>query len=170
VEPGDDDEDDLFKHKKHEKHDKNKHPNPVKPKIPLNNLVIALTDPDAPARDDPKWSEMAHWLAIGVPMNLTTLPDAHKLSGDKDKVPTHGLVDILPYKPPGPPPKTGKHRYVFVAFSPLNGTSEPLHLTVPKDRRHWGFEGERKGVRQWAAENGLVPVGANFVYAQNSKQ
>jgi len=162
---GDDDEDmsDMFNHKKHDKH--GKHPAP-KPTIPLNNLVIALTDPDAPSRDDPKWSEMAHWLAIGVPMKLNTTSS----SSVQDEAPTHGLVDILPYKPPGPPPKTGKHRYVFVAFSPLNGTSEPLNLTVPKERRHWGFEGERMGVRQWATENGLVPVGANFVYAQNEKQ
>jgi phosphatidylethanolamine-binding protein len=27
-------------------------------------LTIALTDPDAPSRDDPKWSEMCHWIAI----------------------------------------------------------------------------------------------------------
>jgi len=171
VEPGDsggEDDEDVLKHKKHEKH--GEHTAPIKPTIPLNNLVIALTDPDAPSRDDPKWSEMAHWLAIGVPMDRTTLPAVYQLSNDKDKEPTHGLVDILPYKPPGPPSKTGKHRYVFIAFSPLNGTSEPLHLSVPKERRHWGFEGERMGVRQWAAENGLVPIGANFVYAQNAKQ
>jgi len=178
LEPGDDEGDDddqyeALKHKKHDKHGKHedKHPAP-KPMIPLNNLVIAMTDPDAPSRDDPKWSEIAHWLAIGVPMHLnsTTDPLVLRLSNSNDEEPTHGLVDILPYKPPGPPPKTGKHRYVFVAFSPLNGTSEPLNLTVPKERRHWGFEGERMGVRQWASENGLVQIGANFVYAQNDKQ
>jgi hypothetical protein len=27
-------------------------------------LTIALTDPDAPSRDDPKWSEMCHWIAV----------------------------------------------------------------------------------------------------------
>ncbi len=27
-------------------------------------LTIALTDPDAPSRGDPKWSEMCHWIAI----------------------------------------------------------------------------------------------------------
>lgn len=27
-------------------------------------IAIALTDPDAPSRDDPKWSEMCHWIAI----------------------------------------------------------------------------------------------------------
>ena len=27
-------------------------------------LTIALTDPDAPSRDDPKWSEMCHWIIL----------------------------------------------------------------------------------------------------------
>lgn len=27
-------------------------------------LTIVLTDPDAPSRDNPKWSEMCHWIAI----------------------------------------------------------------------------------------------------------
>jgi hypothetical protein len=27
-------------------------------------LTIILTDPDAPSRKDPKWSEMCHWISI----------------------------------------------------------------------------------------------------------
>lgn len=67
----------------------------------------------------------------------------------------------MPYKPPGPPEKTGKHRYVFLVFEPANATTQPLNLTKPKDRQHWGYEyhGERVGVRDWAVENGLIPVG-----------
>lgn len=26
-------------------------------------MTLALTDPDAPARDNPEWSEMCHWIA-----------------------------------------------------------------------------------------------------------
>ena len=40
-------------------------------------LTIALTDPDAPSRDDPKWSEMCHWIGI-----------VHA-SGQEDSNPTH---------------------------------------------------------------------------------
>jgi hypothetical protein len=29
-----------------------------------SGLTIVLTDPDAPSRDNPKWSEMCHWIAI----------------------------------------------------------------------------------------------------------
>jgi hypothetical protein len=77
------------------------------------------------------------------------------------------FTEIMPYKPPGPPPKTGKHRYVFVALAPVNGTTERLNLSTPKDRQRWGFEGERAGLREWAGENGLGVVGEFFVLDLN---
>lgn len=126
----------------------------------LPQLTLALTDPDARSRDQPDWSEMCHWIATNI--SLTTL-------GSIDvEEPT--WEEIVEYKPPGPPPKTGKHRYVFAALAPANGTTERLYLTKPKERQHWGYGKERYGLRQWAEENGLSVVGANFVYAQNSKQ
>ncbi|KAF2009869.1 PEBP-like protein [Aaosphaeria arxii CBS 175.79] len=139
-------------------------------------FIVALTDPDAPSRDDPKWSEMCHWIATNVSLSEKTvsiLPVPYfgleeEIANNKGK--GHHLDELVPYKPPGPPPKTGKHRYVFLVFGPRNGTTSPLNLTKPKDRQHWGTGEERKGVRQWAAENGLVPIGANFIYAQNKKQ
>lgn len=116
---------------------------------------------------------MCHWIATNVsvtPRTFSILP-----------LPEHGLVeqevteqsspdDVIEYKPPGPPPKTGKHRYVFLVFAPKNGTTEPLHLSKPKDRQHWGTGEEGGGVRDWAEANELVPVAANFVYAKNKKQ
>jgi len=34
-------------------------------------LTLALTDPDAPSKEDPKWGEMCHWIvrvgAVGRP-------------------------------------------------------------------------------------------------------
>lgn len=118
--------------------------------------TVALTDPDAPSRDDPKWSEFCHWIATGV-----TVPGAGgcalSLAGD-----------VMPYKAPGPPAKTGKHRYVFVVFAPADGTPGPLDLTKPADRKHWGYdyEGERVGVRRWSQENGLVPIGMSCHFRQ----
>lgn len=44
-------------------------------------------------------------------------------------------------------------------MAPLNGTTERLNLSTPKDRQRWGFEGERAGLREWAGENGLGVVG-----------
>ncbi|KAF7186843.1 Carboxypeptidase Y inhibitor [Pseudocercospora fuligena] len=121
-------------------------------------LTLALTDPDAKSRDDPKWSQMLHWLITDV--NLT-----HTQSSSSSN-----YTEIYSYKPPGPPPKTGKHRYVFVALAPKNGTTEKLFLTKPKERQHWGYGKVRAGVREWAEENGLETVGANFFYAKDKKQ
>jgi phosphatidylethanolamine-binding protein len=113
--------------------------------------VVTLTDPDAPSRDNPKWSEMCHFIAAGLPLS----------SSDGDscaEIRLADLEDIMPYKAPGPPPETGKHRYVFLVFAAKNGTTDRLHLSKPADRQHWGF-GEGHGVRDWALENGLWPVG-----------
>ncbi|KAK4540794.1 hypothetical protein LTR36_008871 [Oleoguttula mirabilis] len=119
--------------------------------------------PNAPSRDNPKWSEICHWIATGV--HLTHPDDEPQLSGFHTEA-----VEVMPYKPPGPPPKTGKHRYVFVALAPKNGTTEKLSLSKPGDRQHWGYEEKGVGLKRWAGENGLEVIGANFVYAQNRKQ
>ncbi|KAH7086994.1 phosphatidylethanolamine-binding protein [Paraphoma chrysanthemicola] len=137
--------------------------------------VVTLTDPDAPSRDNPKWSEMCHWIATNVTVSKRTLsilplPEYGLTDLPSDILAHTSLEDVIEYKPPGPPPKTGKHRYVFLIFAPKNGTTEPLHLSKPKERQHWGTGGEGGGVRDWANENGLVPVAANFVYAKNKKQ
>jgi len=131
--------------------------------------VVTLTDPDAPSRDNPEWSEICHWIAAGVPLSTDSVSILPVFEAGIPKM-MGKYEEIMEYKPPGPPPKTGKHRYVFLAFAPANGTSQPLNLTKPSDRQHWGTGKERKGVRHWAKENGLVPVAANFIYSQNKKQ
>ena len=114
----------------------------------LPQLTLALTDPDARSRDNPDWSEMCHWIATGIPLTS---------EGEFDM--TSDYEEIVPYKAPAPPKKTGKHRYVFVAMTPKNGTHETLHLSTPADRQHWGYGKVRMGVRQWAEENGLAVIG-----------
>jgi len=151
------------------------------------SLVIALTDPDAPSRDDPKWSEFCHWIATAPAPDLDATGETLHLKA---------LNDVMEYKAPAPPEKTGKHRYVFLAFVAANGTEDVLHPSKPGARKHWGYDGDGvRGVRQWAGENGLVPVGelprdmeggvtipiawlltfrpfsaANFIFAQNDQQ
>lgn len=121
-------------------------------------LTLALTDPDAPSRDNPEWSQVCHWIITNVPL------DSHSSGSNEDDFTEskHRMKEIMPYKSPGPPPKTGKHRYVFVALSPLNRTIETLDLVAPSDRRRWGFEEERKGLRTWMAEMGLGVVGESI--------
>jgi len=123
-------------------------------KAPLNNLVITLTDPDAPSRKNPEWSEMCHWIAVGLPVNVTS----STCSSSTISPHPQPFKDIMPYKAPGPPPKTGKHRYVLVAYVPKNGTAEPLDLVAPNERQHWGGE-ESGGVAEWAEGMGLVAIG-----------
>lgn len=119
--------------------------------------TITLTDPDAPSRDDPKWSEMCHWIATGLAIS----DDSDSSCSSSLTLSLADLDELMPYYPPGPPEKTGKHRYVLFVFAPANGTTDPLDLGKPEDRRHWGYEyeGERVGVRRWSLENGLIPVG-----------
>ena len=143
---------------------------PFKPLDDKIQLTIALTDPDAPSREDPEWSQICHWIATDVKLSPVASDDSKANTDDNDddeddesSAPS-SLTEIMPYKPPGPPPKTGSHRYVFVALAPLNGTTETLHLSVPKDRKRWGFEGERAGLREWAGENGLGVVGMFFFF------
>jgi len=104
-------------------------------------FVLALTDPDAPSRNNPKWSQVCHWLG--------------SLKGDSIK-------ELVEYKAPAPPEGTGKHRYVVVVMVPANGTTEELDLEVPGDRRHWGYEGKRSGVREFGVRNGLKVIGEFF--------
>ncbi|KAI4160704.1 MAG: hypothetical protein L6R39_000163 [Caloplaca ligustica] len=81
--------------------------------------------------------------------------------------------EIMSYFPPSPPPKTGYHRYTFVLLAPKSNEEEARtdsDLKEPKERPHWGYGKVGKGVRQWAKDNALTPVGANFFYAKNKKQ
>ena len=124
--------------------------------------TVALTDPDAKSRDNPVWSEMAHWIVT----NLTLVPSPSTLPSEM------AATELLPYLPPSPPPKTGSHRYVFVI---LSGTAEATAQLVPpkkskEGRQHWGYDEERTGVERWAKESGLDIVGANFFFARNEKQ
>ncbi|KIV97828.1 hypothetical protein PV10_01533 [Exophiala mesophila] len=136
------------------------------PAVETNNatFTLILTDPDAKSREDPKWSEMCHWIVTNLSLPLI---DPSPNFGVLDSQETLGKKsgELEEYLPPGPPPKTGPHRYVFVL---LQGDSSSL--TAPADRQHWGYGKVRHGVRDWADQNDLTVVGANFFYAQNKKQ
>lgn len=117
-------------------------------------FTLVLTDPDAKSRENPQWSEMCHWIVT----NLTA-----PVTSDMNRAKKGELVEYLP---PTPPPKTGKHRYVFVLLEGEHGQD----LSPPSERKHWGYGKVRHGVRDWAEENELKVVGANFFYAQNEEQ
>jgi phosphatidylethanolamine-binding protein len=138
--------------------------NRPQPRVDLKKsttYTLILTDPDAKSRDNPKWSEMCHWILTNLTMPLSLpLPGLFNPQILKPKA-----AELVEYKPPGPPPKTGPHRYIFVLLE-----GDARHIEAPSERQHWGYDKPRHGVRDWAKENGLKVIGANFFFAQNEKQ
>ncbi|KAI9740534.1 MAG: hypothetical protein M1834_005115 [Cirrosporium novae-zelandiae] len=126
--------------------------------------TLILTDPDAPSRSNPKWSEICHWIATNITVaGLPEFQDGDMRILGVDLEPTIG--QLIDYMPPSPPPNTGFHRYVFVL---LEGSIDQV-LKAPQERKHWGYGKKRHGVRDWAKDNELKPVGANFFYARNEE-
>jgi len=130
----------------------------------LGPFTIILTDPDAPSRKNPKWGEMCHWIA-----SLPTPAESSAASSAYFELPSRvqfeNPAEIVPYKAPGPPPKTGYHRYVFLLF-----TGDNSNLTAPAERQHWGMGEMGHGVKDWAKMEGLKVVGANFFFARDKRQ
>ncbi|KAG8631932.1 hypothetical protein KVT40_001072 [Elsinoe batatas] len=105
---------------------------------------------------------------------LTTPPSkAERTSLPSSVPPSHQphdkKINVLPYKPPCPPPGTGPHRYVLLAFLPANSTGEKLNLTAPKGMKRGGHESPVAGAKLWAAEMGLRCVGGNFIYSSSDE-
>jgi phosphatidylethanolamine-binding protein (PEBP) family uncharacterized protein len=131
-----------------------------------STFTLVLTDPDATSRADPAKSEMCHWILTNLTLPLSSDTRLSALDIDMSlDVFKSKEGELKSYYPPAPPPKTGKHRYVFVL---LEGDSESIK--PPKERPHWGYGKVRHGVKDWAKDNDLNVVGANFFYASNKKQ
>ena len=136
--------------------------------------TLVLTDPDATSRADPVKAQMCHWIITGfklhskhdskpgsIPFTLDTTGEFHQYIGSGTY--ESGLTELMSYIPPSPPPKTGYHRYVFVLLAPEDPKDSGKKLEKPKDRPHWGYGKVGAGVREWAKDNGLVPVGKSIV-------
>ena len=123
-----------------------------------STFTLILTDPDATSRDDPKMSEMCHWIITNLTMETGLSQDVQPINTLRMKE-----GELKSYYPPAPPKGTGRHRYVFVLLKG-NSTKTP---NSPEDRPHWGYGKVRHGVRDWAKENDLEVVGANFFVTQH---
>lgn len=127
-------------------------------------FTLVLTDPDAPSRTDKKWSEFCHYIKTNLKLSPTgDSKDEDFLSA---KLELSSGPDLIPYEGPGPPPKTGKHRYCFLLFR-QKGEINPPAL---KGRPNWGYGQPATGVQKWSSALGLEPIAANFFYAQNEEQ
>lgn len=130
-----------------------------------DKFTLVLTDPDAPANWDHKWSEYCHWIVTDLSLNANNLELQDSLLTILDLSKGN---EIVPYVGPGPPEKTKKHRYVFLLYK-----QDPrANLVAPPDRPTWGTGTPGSGVRDWIKKHGgdSKLLGVNFFYAQNEVQ
>ncbi|XP_073948535.1 protein D2-like isoform X2 [Choristoneura fumiferana] len=108
--------------------------------------TLAMTDPDAPSRSDPKFREWHHWL-------VGNIPGSNVGAGET----------LSAYVGSGPPPGTGLHRYVFLIYAQSGKLmfDEPRLPNTSGDKRG-GFS-----IAKFASKHGLGnPIAGNFYQAQ----
>ncbi|KAG7664380.1 TFS1 [[Candida] subhashii] len=130
-----------------------------------DKFILVMTDPDAPSFHDKKWSEYLHWIVADL-----KLTDVEAKEGNEPEI-SHTIDvkqgrELVPYMGPGPPPKTGKHRYIFLLYKQDPQANE---LVAPSDRPNWGTGVPASGVRDWIKKNAPASklLSVNFFYARN---
>ena len=142
---------------------------------PEDRFTLILTDPDAPTKEDDKWSEFCHCVVRNIKLNEFTLAETSPSKDGKNDIDSFGekltTVDLqgeelVPYMGPGPPPKTGLHRYVFLLYKQQRGKQPD----APADRPCWGTGVPGSGATEYAQQYGLDLYAVNFFYAKNEEQ
>ena len=63
-----------------------------------------MTDPDAPSREDPKWSEYCHWILSDIKLpSIESLSSAETFEATAAK----GKKEVIEYMGPAPPESKG---------------------------------------------------------------
>jgi len=121
-----------------------------RPKVPIpatdnNNRyhTLIMLDPDAPSRKNPKFRSWLHWLVINI------------RNGD-----FRNGTEVMPYRPPTPPPGSGKHRYIFLVFQ-----QEGKQKTVDALDERAKFS-----VNDYASKNSLSRVAGFTYFTTEAKQ
>lgn len=112
--------------------------------------ALVMTDPDAPARDEPTFREYVHWVQVNIPGS------AGESAGEAGEL-------ILAYNGSAPPYNSGVHRYIFLLFEQKNKLTE-AEITSSKE-----YFANRGGlsVSQWATQMQMgLPVGVNGFLAE----
>ncbi|EGW32097.1 uncharacterized protein SPAPADRAFT_61176, partial [Spathaspora passalidarum NRRL Y-27907] len=78
-----------------------------------DKFILVMTDPDAPSNTDHKWSEYLHWLVTDLQLTNGEAKEGEQIN---HKIDVSQGRELVKYMGPGPPPKTGKHRYVFLLY------------------------------------------------------
>ncbi|CAE6435728.1 unnamed protein product [Rhizoctonia solani] len=137
---------------------------------PDSTYTLAFLDPDAPSRADPKFGPFRHWVITGL--RAPSVDAITQLAKDDTTAAPIGAKSTkqatTPYRPPGPGPGTGVHRYVFLLFrEPTEG------FEVPSGSPEYGAELEQR--RKWSGVEfgkryGLRLVAANFFLLKAADQ
>ncbi|XP_045487158.1 protein D2 isoform X1 [Pieris rapae] len=113
---------------------------------PDSFYTLAMTDPDAPSRKEPKFREWHHWL-------VGNIPGQNVASGET----------LSAYVGSGPPEGTGLHRYVFLVYK------QPSKLTFDEPRLP-NTSGDKRAmfsIAKFAEKYKLGdPIAGNFYQAQ----
>ncbi|KAI0746235.1 PEBP-like protein [Daedaleopsis nitida] len=130
---------------------------------PEASYTLAMLDPDAPYRTDAIYRSFRHWVITGLKAPAVTSNSAEALNALK----TH--PSTTPYRPPGPRPNSGIHRYTFLLFQEP-ATAEPF--TVPQGAPEYGAALEER--RSWnpvafAEKHGLKLVGVNYFLVRSAE-
>ncbi|XP_044742112.1 uncharacterized protein LOC123303078 [Chrysoperla carnea] len=122
-----------------------------KPQVKFNGdpskyYLLAMVDPDAPSRAEPKLREIEHWVVGNIP---------------GDKVCRGETIAV--YIPPTPPMGTGYHRYVFLIYEqPGHIEFDEARLTNISSLGRTNFS-----IRNLANKYGLgEPIFGNFFQSQ----
>ncbi|KAH9923822.1 phosphatidylethanolamine-binding protein [Fomitopsis serialis] len=118
--------------------------------------TLAMVDPDAPSRVDPQFRCFRHWLITG----LKAPPRTASRTASPYALKTEPAT--TPYRPPGPRPASGIHRYTFLLWQEPS-TAQTLRL--PAGAPEYGAALEER--RSWdpvvfAEKYGLKLVGATY--------
>ncbi|GAA5926503.1 hypothetical protein JCM3775_001036 [Rhodotorula graminis] len=111
------------------------------PPGPDSRFTVVVADPDAPSRDDQKWSPFLHFVLADV------VPG--KEAGQS----------VVTYMGPAPPQGTGPHRYAILVYAQAVDHTPELP-GQPDDRQSFPLG-------QFVKDNQLDLVGATFFYAEN---
>merc|ERR1712192_71346 len=107
--------------------------------------TVAMVDPDAPSRKNPRAAQWLHWILTNV--EGERLVSGQDLAGDK----------VTAYAGPSPPKGSGPHRYVFLVWQQQQAVS----MESPRSRA-------RGDISKIAESLGLgAPMAGNFFFAEN---
>ncbi|KAL5233055.1 hypothetical protein ACI65C_000465 [Semiaphis heraclei] len=116
------------------------------PADPNALYTLCMTDPDAPSRKEHTYREWHHWLVGNIP--------------GKDIAKGETLSE---YVGSGPPPETGLHRYVFLAYK----QPSKLNFDEPRLTNRSAEKREKFSIAKFALKYNLGnPVAGNFYQAQ----